>query len=385
MTPLAAGIAAMRRSGIREMMDLAWSKPGILHLEVGEPNFDTPLHVIRAATVAAESGHTKYTPNRGTPELRKAICHKLEQRNRLTTTPEQIVVTSGATNAILLAYMALLDPGDAVLVPDPGWPNFAMAATAIGARSVGYRLVAGNHFLPDLEALDDLCGSTPRSKLLVINSPANPTGAVIGPEMLSQMVRIAASHDMYVISDECYEEIIFDGKHVSAAASDQSEHVISIYSMSKTYAMTGWRLGYLSASPELADAMAKTQEIVTACASSISQKAAEAALQGSQESVDVMRTAYRQRRDLASKLLDSRGLLITIPHGAFYIMADIAATNLDTYEFCRRLIHEYQVAVAPGDAFGTNSSRMVRISLAADEVTIAEGIDRLATAVQSWS
>jgi len=385
MKPLAAGVSAMRRSGIREIMDLAWSTPGTLHLEVGEPNFDTPLHVIRAAASAAESGHTKYTPNQGTPDLRAAICQKLEQRNGLEVTTEQIVVASGATNAILLTYLALLDPDDAVLVPDPGWPNFTMAATALGARSVGYPLLAENDFLPDLEALDRLCRTTPRSKILVINTPSNPTGAVFDAETLDQMIRIATSNDMYVLSDECYEEILFDGEHISAARFDDSGCVISIFSMSKTYAMTGWRLGYLAASSELADALAKTQEIVTACASSLSQKAAEAALGGPQELVGERQVAYRQRRDLAVRLLDSERLLITEPRGAFYIMANIASCGMNSYEFCRRLVDEYHVAVAPGDAFGTRSRGMVRVSLAADENTITEGISSLANAVRNWS
>ncbi len=385
MKQLGDGVSSMPRSGIREIMDLAWSTPGTLHLEVGEPNFDTTPHVIRAAALAADSGHTKYTPNRGTPELRSAIRQKLEQRNGLLVTPEQIVVTSGATNAILLTYLALLDPGDAVLVPDPGWPNFAMAATAMGARSVGYSLVAGNDFLPDLEALDRLCRTTPRSRILVINTPSNPTGAVFGAETLNQMVRIAASNDMYVLSDECYEEILFDGEHVSPARFDDAERVVSIFSMSKTYAMTGWRLGYLAASSELAAALAKTQEIVTACASSVSQKAAEAALSGPQGLVNERQTAYRQRRDLAVRLLDSEGLLVTEPKGAFYIMANIASCGMDSYEFCRRLVEEYHVAVAPGDAFGSRSTGMVRISLAAEDSTIAEGIARLAKAAKNWS
>lgn len=375
----------MRRSGIREIMDLAWATPGTLHLEVGEPNFDTPPHVIRAAASAAESGHTKYTPNRGTPDLRAAIRQKLKQRNGLEVATEQIVVANGATNAILLTYLALLDPDDAVLVPDPGWPNFAMAATAMGAVSVGYPLLAGEAFLPDLEALDHLCQTTPHSKILVINTPSNPTGAVFDAETLAQMVRIAKENEMYVLSDECYEEIVFDGEHVSAARFDDSGGVISIFSMSKTYAMTGWRLGYLAASSELADTLAKTQEIVTACASSVSQKAAEAALGGSQELVGERQEEYRQRRDLAVRLLDSERLLITEPRGAFYIMANIASCGMNSYEFCRRLVDEYHVAVAPGDAFGTRSRGMVRVSLAADENTITEGISSLANAVRNWS
>ncbi len=385
MKPLAAGVSAMRRSGIREIMDLAWSTPGTLHLEVGEPNFDTPIHVIRAAALAAESGHTKYTPNRGTPALRAAIRRKLLERNGLEVSTEQIVVASGATNAILLTYLALLDPDDAVLVPDPGWPNFTMAATAMGARSVGYPLLPENDFLPDLEALDRLCRTTRRSKIMVINTPSNPTGAVFGAEALDQMIRIATSNDMYVLSDECYEEILFEGEHISAGRFDDKGRVISVFSMSKTYAMTGWRLGYLAASSELADALAKTQEIVTACASSVSQKAAEAALGGPQELVGERQAAYRLRRDLAVRLLDSESLLVTEPKGAFYIMANIASCGLDSYEFCRRLVDEYHVAVAPGDSFGSRSIGMVRVSLAADESTITEGIGRLAKAVRNWS
>jgi len=384
MTDLSAGVSAMHRSGIREIMDLAWSTPGTRHLEVGEPNFDTPPHVIRAAAEAAESGHTKYTPNRGTPELRTAICSKLSRLSGLKTSIDQIVVTSGATNAILLTYLALLDPGDAVLVPDPGWPNFTMAATALGVRSVGYPLIADRQFLPDLEELELLCSTTPLAKLLVINTPSNPTGAVLDAATQRTMVEIASNHGMYVMSDECYEEIVFDGQHHSSATFDDADRVIGIFSMSKTYAMTGWRVGYLAASLDLANAMSKTQEIVTACASSVSQKAAEAALGGPQAVVGQMRSAYLERRDLAVELLKAEGLFVSQPAGGFYIMADISLCGMDSTTFCRRLVSEHQVAVAPGDAFGKRSNGMVRIALAADLNTIDEGIRRVATAVRSW-
>ena len=270
MKPRSKAVTAMRRSGIREIMDLAWRTPDVLHLEVGEPNFPTPDHIVEAAVRAARGGYTKYTPNRGLVELREAIVGKLETHNRIAADIDDIVVTTGATNALILAFMVLVDPGDVVLLPDLEWPNLAMTPTMLNARVVRYRLEPNDGFLPDIDGLDRLCRSTSNVKVLVLNSPSNPTGAVYPRSVVEGLVELAERHDLYVISDECYEDIVFEGEHVSPASVGSSDRIVSVFSVSKSYAMTGWRLGYAVAGEALARDMAQTQEIVTACATAVS-------------------------------------------------------------------------------------------------------------------
>jgi aspartate aminotransferase/aminotransferase len=218
---------------------------------------------------------------------------------------------------------------------------------------------------------------------MLVNSPGNPTGAVWPRKTIERVLEIAAANDLYMISDEVYEEIVFEGEHWSPATVDGGR-VITVFSTSKTYAMTGWRVGYLVAPPAIAALLAKVQEPIVSCATAVAQKAAEAALLGPQDAVERMREAYRRRRDTAVDGLREHGLLVTVPRGAFYIFADISRATLDTTEFSRRLVTEHGVAVGPGDTFGSHAAGLVRISLAAADDDIAEGIERLATAVQEW-
>src|SRR5690242_18094516 len=199
----------MPRSGIREVMDLARGRADVLHLEVGEPDFQTPAHVLEAAARGLHEGHTKYTANAGTAPLRAAIADKLARVNGLSVAPEEVVVTHGAVNALLTALMVLVEPGEEILVPDPGWPNYGMMATMLGAHAVAYPLLGEAAYEPDLDALAALA-ARPGAKVLLINSPGNPTGAVWGRETLQRVVEIAREHDLYVLSDEVYEEIVFE-------------------------------------------------------------------------------------------------------------------------------------------------------------------------------
>jgi aspartate aminotransferase/aminotransferase len=375
-------ITAMPRSGIREVMDLARGREGVLHLEVGEPDFPTPSHIVEAGARALREGHTKYTANAGTASLREAIAAKLAVRNGLAVDPDQVVVTHGAVNALLTALMVLVEPGERILIPDPGWPNYQMMATMLGAEACLYPL--GEEFEPDLEQLEALAAQ-PGAKVLLINSPGNPTGAVWRPETLERVVEIAYEHDLYVLSDEVYEDIVFEGAHVSPATFDPDGRVITVSAVSKTYAMTGWRIGYLATTPELAQLVAKTQEAIVACPAAVSQAAAEAALTGPQDCVAEMRDAYRRRRDVAVQALRAAGLLLTVPRGAFYILADVSATGTDTVAFARSLVVEHGVAVAPGATFGPGGAGTVRLSLASPEGVIQQGIERLTAAVRSGS
>ncbi len=380
MKPLSSAITSIPRSGIRELMDLAWSTPGVIHLEVGEPNFATPDHILEAAVRAGAEGYTKYTPNAGIPEVREAFAAKVTARNGFTSTPENVVVTVGAINALFLSMMVLCDPGDAVLIPDPGWPNYEIMAKAIGVRPVHYPLVPDAGFVPELEALE-AAAATPGVKAMIINSPGNPTGAVFDRATQEQMLEIAQRHDLWLISDECYEDIIFEGPHVSPAAIVSPERVISVFSVSKSYAMTGWRVGYASVPPEVAAMMTKLAEVITACVSGVAQKAAQAAVEGDQACVAEMRDAYQKRRDLVSDRLEAAGMLVARPQGAFYVMADVSAAAEDGYDLCRRLVTEHGVATAPGETFGPRGAGMIRLSLAASEEDLRTGVDRVVEAM----
>jgi aspartate aminotransferase len=386
MKPISSAIAGMARSGIREIMDLAATRPNVIHLEVGEPNFPTPPHILDAAARAARDGYTKYTANRGLPEVRQAMATKIADRNGFSVDSiDQIVVTTGAVNAIIQALMVVSDPGDPVLLPDPAWPNYLMMATILGSPVVRYPLMRDRGFEPDFDALEAICASTPSAKAILMNTPGNPTGAVMSRSVVERMVELAARHDLYIISDECYDDIVFDGEHVSPAAIDTDGRVISTFSVSKSYAMTGWRIGYAVASPEVAAMISKVQEAVTACATAVAQKAAQAALEGDQSCVGEMRDAYRQRRDRVVPILEAAGLLVSPPHGAFYVIADTSGTAMNGYDLARRLILEHDVAVAPGETFGPGGVGMVRLSLATAMDDLVEGVGRLTAAVGSWS
>ncbi|NQV08144.1 pyridoxal phosphate-dependent aminotransferase [bacterium] len=385
MKPIAARIEAMPPSGIREIMTLADATPGVIRLVAGEPNFATPDHILEAAAQAGRDGYTKYTSNRGILELREAIVTKLEDRNGFTVDTEQIVVTLGDINGIISSLLALVDPGEAILIPDPSWPNYVSVADIVGAEVVRFPLLPGSGYLPDIEALDRICASTPNAKAIVINSPSNPTGAVYDVASTEAVLEIAARHDLYLISDECYDEIVFDGEHISPASLDDSGRVVSVYSVSKTYAMTGWRIGYVAANEHLTTMMCKTQEGMVSCPVGVAQKAAQAALEGDQSCVAEMRDAYKARRDRVLPLLEEAGILLSRPHGAFYVMVDTSATGMNGYDIARRLVAEHGVAIAPGETFGPGGEGTIRLSLATGMDDLLEGVGRVTKALEDWS
>jgi aspartate/methionine/tyrosine aminotransferase len=373
MKPLASIPSAMPRSGIREVMELAAEMVDVIHLEVGEPDVNTPDQIIDGACAAAKAGWTKYTSNAGYPSLRAAIVRKLATENGLTASADQVVVTAGAVGALATGVLAVIDPGDEVLVPDPGWPNYTSITLVAGGRPVVYPLRRDDGYLPDLAALRSLV--TTRTKLLVINSPANPTGAVFPEPVVRALVEFAQEHDLYVLSDEVYEALVFEGEHVPAARFDRDGRVITVFGCSKTYAMTGWRLGYGVASPPIAELMAKLQEPLVSCASSVSQKAAEVALAMDQAPVRAMRDAYRARRDLVVAALGPR--LASVPAGALYALVDVSEAGRDSYAVVRSLLAEARVATAPGETFGASGAGIVRISIATSPDLLAEGCRRI--------
>ncbi len=361
-------------------MDLAWRTPGVIHLEVGEPDFATPDHVLEAAARAAAEGYTKYTPNAGIPEVREAFAAKVNAHNGFIAAPDNVVVTVGAINALFQSIMVLCDPGDAMLIPDPGWPNYEIVAKAVGVRPLRYPLVPDAGFVPDLEALESVA-ATPGAKALIMNSPGNPTGAVFDRATQEQMLEIAQRHDLWLISDECYEDIVFEEPHVSPASIASPERVISVYSMSKSYAMTGWRVGYAVAPLEVAATMAKLAEAVTACVAGVAQKAAQAAVEGDQTCVAEMRGAYQRRRNLAADRLEEADMLVARPQGAFYAMVDVSAAERDGYDLCRQLVTEHGVAAAPGETFGPTGAGLIRVSLAAADEDVRTGVERIVAAM----
>jgi aspartate aminotransferase len=373
----------MLHSGIREISNIAITKPGTVRLEVGQPNFRTPEHIGEAGKRAIDEGYTFYTHTQGLIGLRERLVAKLQRVNGYTVTPEQIASASGGVGAIAAAMAAILEPGDEILLPDPGWPNYRMMPPWLGARSVFYPLRLDQDFLPDLEQLETLV--TPRTRALVINSPGNPTGAVFPRPVIEALADFSVRHDLWLISDECYDQIVFEGEHVSPASFLDDGRVISVYTFSKTYAMTGWRLGYAVGEAKLIDTVTKVLESNTSGPSTIAQKAAEAALDGPQDCVAEMVSAYHHRRDLAVDLLDEAGLLVSVPRGAFYVMADVSGAGMGSREFALRLVEERGVSVAPGTAFGRVADRAVRISLASSDSDLREGIGRLAEAVRDWS
>ena len=361
-------------------MELALEVPDVVRLEIGDPDFPTPAHIVDAAADAARRGFTHYAPGIGLASLRELIAAKVESRNHFACARENVVVTTGACGALHATLLALLDPGDEVLVPDPGWATYRSMALAAGVVPVPYPLARDRAFEIDPEAIEARIG--PRTRALTLNSPSNPTGAVADREALAAAVELADRHGLWVISDECYEELVFETEHASPAALGDPERVVSVFSFSKTYAMTGWRVGYAVARPDLAQRIAKLQECIVSSASTVSQKAAEAALLGPQDVVAEMRDAYRRRRDAALARLADAGVACVRPGGAFYLMVDTSARGETSHDFALRLLREQGVAVVPGTAFGDVGEGMVRVSLAASEDAIDTGLARLATALE---
>jgi aspartate/methionine/tyrosine aminotransferase len=367
----------MPRSGIRFILDEASKYEDVLHLEIGQPDLPTPPHIVEAAVRAARDGFTGYTPNAGYYSLRQAFAERLSVEQEMDVRPEQVVVTVGAMGGVFSGMCATLAPGDEVLVPDPGYPNYSMAVRLLGAKAVAYHLRKTSRFLLDVNDIRQRI--TPQTKLIVINSPSNPTGTVIGEKDLFDVIELVNSRGLYLLSDEAYDHVIFEGMHVCPLKYDDIGRVISVFSCSKTYSMTGWRVGFTVSTTQTAATITKLQEAFVACAASISQKAAEAALAGPQQCVDDMCTIYRKRRDLALDLCRQLGLQSMTPTGTFYLMLALPeAGKCDSLKFALQLIKYGRVAVAPGATFGRRGEGFIRVSLCVSEEVLKEGLSRIA-------
>jgi len=377
MPSLALLPAEAHHSGIREIANEAMRTSGTIRLDVGQPNFPTPKHVGDAGKRAIDENKTFYTHTQGLISLREKLVAKLERVNGIHVTPDRIACSPGGVGGLAAIFGAVLEPGDEVLLPDPGWPNTRLMLTWTGAQGIFYPCAAADGFQPDLDALTRLI--TKRTKLLLINSPNNPTGAVYPAATIARLIEIAQRHNLWLFSDECYDQIILDGTWTSPASlAPDDPRIASVFTFSKSYSMTGWRIGYVAGSAELIDTATKVLESNSSCVSTISQVAAEAALDGPQDCVGEMVAAYRHRRDLVVDILREANMLASEPTGAFYCMADISPTNLNSRDFAFRLLRERGVAVAPGSAFGDVAAGAVRISLASSDTDLREGVGRLA-------
>lgn len=373
---LTSSASAMPGSGIRDIMNAVATMPEVINLAPGEPNFPTPRHIVDAGIRALEEGHTKYVHNAGIPPLREELVRKLKEKNNIGVGPDEIIVTHGAMGALNTAFAALVGPGDEVLVPDPSWPNFNMIGTLRSATVRPYPLSVENGFLPDVDRLRQL--TSPATTLILINTPLNPVGSMIEAELMTEILEFAREHDLWVVSDETYEFITFSEGFVSAASLGYSDRVIGVYSFSKTYSMTGWRVGYMVAPPAVAPTFALLQEAMISCVNSPAQWAALAALTGPQDVVGVMRDAYFHRRQLALEILQAHGVPAHPPVGAFYLWVDVRGGGVSSAGFAQSLLEQHQVAVVPGTDFGAEGEGWVRVSLAAAPEEIRDGVERLA-------
>ncbi len=356
--------------------------PGVLRLDVGEPDFGTPSHIVEAAAEAARSGWTHYTSTWGIPELRRKISEKLERDNRFYADPKsELVVVDGGSAGILFVILSLVDPGGNVLIPDPGWLMYEPYVKFAGGKPIRYPLLEEEGFKIDI---DSIKRSSVGAKLIIVNSPSNPTGAVHSRKELEEIADIAVESGALILSDEAYEKFVFaDSRHVSPASlNGMKERVVSVYSFSKTYAMTGWRIGYVSARSTIAKAVSLMNLYFNACPSSVSQAAALAALDGPQDFVEETKVEYERRRDAVIGLLKgSGGVRFVEPKGTFYIFAGLDGVD-DAVDFAMKLLEDKGVSVMPGDVFGPSARDHVRISLTLPIPRLSEAIRRLSEFVE---
>lgn len=372
-------------SPIRKMFNLADGMEDVVSFTVGEPDFNTPAHVVDAAVEALRTGKHHYTPNAGILPLREAISEYYVRSRGLQYCPEtEIIATAGGMEALLLTMLTILNPGDAFLLSDPCWTNYSRQIEICSARPVFVPVDAAHDFTFAPEALEKAI--TPETKGFLVNSPANPTGGIAGKKALEQLAEIAVRHDLYVISDEVYSELLYEGNTFTsiAALPGMKERTIIVNSFSKTYAMTGWRVGYALGPQHIISQMVKLQENVAACVNTAAQYGALAALTGSQAPVAEMLETYSQRR---SYILDAfsriNGLTCFAPQGAFYAFVDISATGMDAEAFAKDLLQKARVIVVPGEAFGESGKRYVRLSFATSMENIREGTRRMAEYMKS--
>ena len=376
-------------SGIRKVFEEITRREqngeAIIHLEIGRPDFDTPAAIKSAAKQALDQGRVHYTPNTGLPELRRAIADKLAADNGLDYDPDrEVVVTIGANEAVFISMMALLNPGDEVLVPSPCWTHYYQCAKLCGAVPVPVPLKHENNYLPVVEDFEP--SVTSRTRMIVINTPHNPTGAVYDQACLDALARFVRDKDLFVLSDEIYEKLIYDEhRHLSfAGLPDMHERTVTINGLSKLYAMTGWRLGYAAAPRALADAMIRVHQYTTVCAVTFAQYGGLEALSGSQEGVQAMVRAFDARRRLVcERLQEMPGIELVKPSGAFYVLPSVRKLGMDAGECAEYLLNTAKIAVVPGEAFGRFAEGTIRISYANSYENLEKAMNQMQTALEA--
>ncbi|MFL5722815.1 MAG: pyridoxal phosphate-dependent aminotransferase [Chloroflexota bacterium] len=350
----------------------------IIHLQIGEPDFDTPANVRGAAKDALDAGATHYPPFAGIPELREAIAADASARKGFEVDPAQVFVTVGGKGVMLYAILGLVDPGDEVLVPDPGYPIYESLTRFVGATPVPIPIRMSNDFRLDVDELPSLI--TARTRGIVVNSPANPTGGVLTRGDLERIAELAIEHDLWVLADEIYGRILYDGaEHVSIASlPGMAERTIVLDGFSKTFAMTGWRMGYAIVPPALSAMYGQLIINTISGVATFAQVGAVEALEGPQDDVDAMVVEFKARRDLVVNGLNAiPGIECLTPTGAFYVFPRIAGTGLSGAELAERLLHEAGVCVLPGSAFGIYGDDHIRISYANSQENLLEALRRI--------
>ncbi len=371
-------------SGIRIMFALADEIDDVVNLGIGQPDFDTPAFIREAAKEAMDDGYTRYPPAKGFADLRRAIAGKLKTENGIDADPDtEIFVSVGAMQGIFNTCLHMLESGDEVIVIDPGYDYYSQIRL-FGGLPVRVPVYEENRFKVDPD--DIRKAVTPKTKLMIINTPSNPTGAMFDAESLEGIARIAQKENIYVLSDEPYEHIVFDGReHVSIGAMEgMKDLTISAYTLSKSYAMTGWRVGYVAAPKPLIDEMEKLMEHMVSGVTAVSQRAALAAIRSDQQCVRDMVAAYEKRRRIVHEGLNAiDGISCILPESTFYAFPNITKTGLSSWDLAKKLVREQQVAVVPGSIFGPNGEGFLRVSFAADENQLHKGIERIRKGVES--
>lgn len=349
----------------------------VISFAAGEPDFDTPKHIKDAAIKAINDGFTKYTPSSGMPELRDAIVAKFKNDNGISYTPAQVVVSNGAKHSLYNVFQALCEAGDEVIIPAPYWLSYPAMVRMAEAKPVFVDTKPENNFRVTAKDLESKI--TKKTKCLVLNSPSNPTGSIYELEDLRIIAKLAVKHNFFVVSDEIYEKLIYGSKkHVSIASlgKDIYDRTITVNGVSKSYSMTGWRIGYAAGPLEVMKAIARAQSHATSNPASISQKATLAALSGDQSCVSTMKSEFEKRRDyMVSKINSMKNISCIRPDGAFYVFCDISKLKMGSIKVANRLLEEAKVAVIPGEPFGADS--FIRLSFATGMDSIKKGLDRI--------
>ncbi len=376
-------VKSLPKSGIRRFFDLVNTMDDVISLGVGEPDFVTPWTIRETGIFSLEKGHTSYTSNLGTPALRREICRYVRDNYHVEYSPEnECIVTIGVSEALDIAMRALLNPGDEVLYTEPCFVSYPAEVRMAHGVPVPIETRVEDHFALNPAVLRKKI--TPKTKVLLLNFPCNPTGAVMPLESLKEVAAIAIEHDLAVITDEIYSELLYEGEHVSIASlPGMRERTLFLHGFSKAFAMTGWRVGYACGPHAIIDAMMKLHQYAIMCASTMAQEAALEALRHGEKEMARMRESYRERRNLIVDGLNRVGLECVMPKGAFYAFPSVRSTGLDSTEFAERLLKAEKVAVVPGVAFGASGEGFVRCCYATAASELIEAIDRMGRFVQS--